>query len=568
MLEKLRKLNAILSRQDKWYIFWLFLFSVVVSFVEIGGVGVIMPFIHVATNFQNIFSSPILEKIYHWLGCTSPIQFVVYFGIALILFYIVRGGVNLFYNYLLARFAFSRYHILAYRLFENYLGMEYQHFINRNSGELLAIISKEALNLSLLIHHLLLLFSETLIGIIIIAILFWANWKMTLLIILFLGSNVLILKLIINRRIRRAGEIHSEMMREFNKVLLGSFGNFKFIKLKGNEQEVVEQFKKASEQISRSNIIFQTLNTTPRLFLETIGFSLVAFVVVYLVLKYQRDINVFLPLLSLFVLGLYRLLPSVNRIYNSFNSILFHLKSLDLIHNDLIYEPEELGDEPIEFKKEIQLKNIHFSYVPNKPILRGVNLTIKKGEKVGIIGESGKGKSTLVDLIIGLYKPTKGEILVDGVPLNSKNIKSWRKKIGYIPQQIYLIDGTVAENVAFGEEIDEERVREVLKMANLLDFLEKEHEGIYTYIGENGVKLSGGQKQRVAIARALYSNPEILVLDEATSALDSETEARIMDEIYRIGRDKTMIIIAHRLSTLDRCDRVVNIEEINGRGGR
>jgi ATP-binding cassette subfamily B protein len=358
------------------------------------------------------------------------------------------------------------------------------------------------------------------------------------------------------------------MMREFNKVLLGSFGNFKFIKLKGNEQEVVEQFKKASEQISRSNIIFQTLNTTPRLFLETIGFSLVAFVVVYLVLKYQRDINVFLPLLSLFVLGLYRLLPSVNRIYNSFNSILFHLKSLDLIHNDLIYEPEELGDEPIEFKKEIQLKNIHFSYVPNKPILRGVNLTIKKGEKVGIIGESGKGKSTLVDLIIGLYKPTKGEILVDGVPLNSKNIKSWRKKIGYIPQQIYLIDGTVAENVAFGEEIDEERVREVLKMANLLDFLEKEHEGIYTYIGENGVKLSGGQKQRVAIARALYSNPEILVLDEATSALDSETEARIMDEIYRIGRDKTMIIIAHRLSTLDRCDRVVNIEEINGRGGR
>jgi len=230
------------------------------------------------------------------------------------------------------------------------------------------------------------------------------------------------------------------------------------------------------------------------------------------------------------------------------------------MHNDLIYEPENLGNEEIKFNKKIELKNVSFSYEENKDILKDINLIIKKGEKVGIVGESGSGKSTLVDLIIGLYKPKKGKIFIDNVELNEKNLKSWRKKIGYIPQNIYLFDGTVAENVAFGEDFDENRVKEVLKLANILDFLEKNHQGIYTRVGENGVKLSGGQKQRVAIARALYNNPEILVLDEATSALDNETEKKIMDEIYKIGKNKTMIIIAHRISTLDRCDRIIKLE--------
>lgn len=566
--EKLKKLNYILSKQDKLYLFGLFFFSVIISIVEIFGVGIIMPFIQVATNFQTIFKNSFFSKIYNWLGCATPIEFIVYFGIGLVSFYLIRGGLNLFYSYTISHFAFSRYHILAYRLFENYLGMDYRRFIERNRGELVSMIGREANHLANLIYHLLLMFSEMLIFIIIVSILFWANLKMTLLILLFLAINGLILKFIIFNRVRRAGEVRSEMYKEFHKVLLGSFGNFKIIKLKGNEQELLEQFKNASHKISRSGIIFQTLSQTPRLFLETIGFSLIALVVVYLILKYQKDINSYLPLLSLFVLGLYRLLPSVNRLYSSYQGILYNIKGLDLIHNDLIYEPEELGNEKVEFKEKIELKGIYFGYRPEQLILKGLNLTIKKGEKIGIVGESGKGKSTLVDLIIGLYKPQKGKILIDGIPLTSKNIRNWRRKIGYIPQQIYLIDGTVAENVAFGEKMDREQVKKVLKLANLLDFLEKEQNGIDTQIGDNGIKLSGGQKQRVAIARALYSNPEILILDEATSALDSETETKIMDEIYKIGKDKTMIIIAHRLSTLDRCDRIVKIEELNGNGKR
>jgi ATP-binding cassette subfamily B protein len=363
----------------------------------------------------------------------------------------------------------------------------------------------------------------------------------------------------ISVKIRERGAERERLQRDFFELINSSFGNFKMIKLKGNEGELLSEFERASFGVARANISHSYLIEFPRIFLETLGFSIVVLIILYLILKYHRDITPDLPILSIFVLGLYRLLPSVNRIYRSFNHILFYLPSLEVVHNNLIYEPEELGDEPVQFQKQIEVRDLHFHFEEGKPILKGVNLQIKKGEKIGIVGESGSGKSTLLDLLVGLYKPVKGEILVDGVPISSKNVKSWRRKIGYIPQNIYLIDGTIAENVAFGEEIDPDRVRRALEMANLLEFLEKHHQGIETRVGENGVKLSGGQKQRVAIARALYNDPEILVLDEATSALDQETERKIMDEIYRVGENRTLIIVAHRLSTLDRCNRVVKL---------
>jgi ATP-binding cassette subfamily B protein len=294
--------------------------------------------------------------------------------------------------------------------------------------------------------------------------------------------------------------------------------------------------------------------------LEAIGFSLVAFIVVYLVYKYQGNIAAAFGLLSMFVLGLYRLMPSINRIMHGYNQILFYHRSLDIVHNDLFYEVEDLGDESIEFRREIRLEHLSFSYIEGKEILRDVSLTIPKGSKIAFTGESGSGKSTLVDLIIGLYRPQKGKILIDDQELNESNVKSWRRKIGYIPQNIYLFDGTVAENVTLGDPQDRKRLIEVLKLANIWDFLETHHQGLETRVGEGGVKLSGGQKQRIAIARALYTDPEVLVLDEATSALDNETEAKIMEEIYRVSKEKTLIIVAHRLSTLEGCDTIFGVE--------
>jgi WLAB PROTEIN len=263
-----------------------------------------------------------------------------------------------------------------------------------------------------------------------------------------------------------------------------------------------------------------------------------------------------LPIISMYALALYRILPALNRILSNYNTLLFFSNSLDVVYNDLNYTPQIEGKDFIDFKNKIELTNISFEYTKNKKVLEDINITINKGDKVAFVGESGSGKSTLVDLIIGLYRPLSGEIVIDDKKLTSDNIKSYRSKVGYIPQSIYLFDGTVGENVSFGYEYDKEKIIKVLKKANIYDFLSSK-EGIDTLVGDGGIQLSGGQKQRIGIARALYSDPEILVLDEATSALDNETEAKIMDEIYETSHDKTLLIIAHRLSTIERCDRKI-----------
>jgi len=260
----------------------------------------------------------------------------------------------------------------------------------------------------------------------------------------------------------------------------------------------------------------------------------------------------------MYALALYRILPALNRILSSYNTTLFLSKSLDIMYDELSYTPPKEGKEAVEFKEKIELKNISFEYIKGKKVLENINLNINKGDKIAFIGESGSGKSTLVDLIIGLYKPISGNIIIDDIELNSENIRAYRSKVGYIPQSIYLFDGTVGENVAFGYEYDKEKIIEVLKKANIYDFLSTK-EGIDTLVGDGGIQLSGGQKQRIGIARALYSNPEILVLDEATSSLDNETESKIMDEIYEVSGDKTLLIIAHRLSTVERCERKIKL---------
>jgi ABC-type multidrug transport system fused ATPase/permease subunit len=560
MKSTIYKLNSLLTKRDKQVLAGLLGFSVFISLIETIGIGVIMPFISVASNFELIQTNKYYNYVYQLFHFHSEINFVLAFGIGLILFYIFRSLINLAYFYSLNKFSQRRYHLLAYRLFENYMGMDYKNFIGKNSAHLTKNIINETNNLVQLISSILFMMSESFVLILIYSMLLYVNWKMTLLLTGFLVVNIILLKKFVSTKIKKAGIEREQFQQTFYEIIASSFGNFKIIKLKSKDKDILDKFSKASYGFANSNIKNATLSQFPRLFLEMIGFSLVAIIIIYLIIKYQTDIAGALPILMIFVLGLYRLMPSVNRIFTAYNQVLFYLQSLNIIHNELIYEPENLGDEEINFKEKIELKNINFSYIENKPVLKEINLSIQKGEKIGFVGESGSGKSTLIDIIIGLYKPENGKILVDDKELNENNLKSWRKKIGYIPQSIYLSDGNVATNVAFGDEIDEKRVKEVLKKSNILEFLEKHHEGIYTKVGENGVKLSGGQKQRIAIARALYNNPEILVLDEATSALDNETEKKIMEEFYSIGENKTMLIIAHRLSTLDGCDRIVKLE--------
>lgn len=559
MRSTISKLRYILTRHDKKFLVWLLLFSIVISAIETVGISIIMPFIAVASDFSLVESNLYYNFIYKLFGFSSYSSLVIAFGIFLIFFYIFRSGINLFYFHMLARFSDGRYHLIAYRLFENYIGMPYKNFIQKNSSTLTKSIINEAANLTQLLSSLLFMMSEIFVVIFIYGMMLWVNYKITFLLTVILAINALFLTKTVSKRIKKAGVKRAELQKQFYEIINRSFGNFKLIKLQSNDQDIMEEFAKASFGFAKANITNKTLSQFPRLFLEAIGFGLIAFIVTYLVWKYENDIASTLSLISMFVLALYRLMPSVNRIMSSYNSILFTYRSLEIVHNDLMYDSEKLDDEEILFNKKIVLKNVAFEYEENKPVLQNINIEIKKGEKIAFIGESGSGKSTLVDLIIGLYKPLKGEIIVDETALSDENIKSWRKKIGYIPQSVYLFDGSVGENVSFGRDYDQKQVDSALKKANIYDFL-KTKEGSKTKVGEGGIMLSGGQKQRIAIARALYGDPDILVLDEATSALDDETESKIMDEIYDASEDKTLMIIAHRLSTIDRCEKVYRLE--------
>ncbi|MEA1918104.1 MAG: ABC transporter ATP-binding protein, partial [Campylobacterota bacterium] len=517
------KLKSLLTKRDKHFLVGLLIFSIFISLIETAGISVIMPFIAVATDFNLIHTNSYYSYMYSTFNFTSDVTFVITFGASLILFYIFRSAINLLYFYLLNRFTQGRYHLLAYRLFENYMGMPYKDFVGKNSSTLTKSIINEAQNLTTLISAVLFMMSEVFIVIFIYTMMIYVNWKITLLLTVVLVLNALLMVKTVSKKIKQAGVIREEVQKKFYEIINRSFGNFKLIKLKSNDKEMLGEFGDASYAYASSNITNATLGQVPRLFLEAVGFGIIVFIITYLVWKYEGNVSGALAIISMFVLALYRLMPSVNRIMSSYNQILFVHKSLDIVHNDLMYSSEDLGDEDITFHNSISIKNLSFEYEKDKLVLQNINLEIKKGSKIAFTGESGSGKSTLVDIIIGLYRPKNGTIASDSLHVDDTNIKAWRSKVGYIPQSVYLFDGTVAQNVAFGSTLDLARVDDALKKAKIYEFL-KTKDGADTFVGEGGIMLSGGQKQRIAIARALYGNPEILVLDEATSALDDETE--------------------------------------------
>ncbi len=560
-MSSIKKLRAITSKKDKLFLLFLLILSIVLSLIETIGITSIMPFITLASDPSKILQNEYSKIVYDFFGFKNPINFMVLFGVLLVIFYIVRAAYTVMYSYLLNRFAFGRYHVFAYRLFRNYVGLPYKEFVKKNSSELTKNILGEASNLTTYIQNLLMMMSEIFTILFLYVLLLLVNWKMTLVLTVFLGIKVLFLTKTISKIIKIQGVKRAELFSKFYRILSETFGNFKLIKLTQNESTIYDEFNAASHGYSKANIINATLGQLPKTILETLGFSILVAVVIYILLKYENASFV-LPIISMYALALYRMLPAVNRIMSSYNGMLFMAKSLDILHEELTYYPPEEGNKKIDFDNYIYVNGACFEYAKDKTVLHKIDLKIYKGEKIAFIGESGSGKSTLVDLIIGIYRPSSGQLFIDGTPLTDDNIRSWRSRIGYIPQSIYLFDGTVAENVAFGYEIDEIRVVDALKKANIYDFLLQKN-GIHTRVGEGGIQLSGGQKQRIGIARALYSDPEILVLDEATSALDNETEAKIMDEIYSASEGKTLLVIAHRLSTVERCDRKISMS--NGR---
>lgn len=552
------KLRFLTTRKDKIRLFVLLLMTILNSLIETFGVGIIMPFITFASTPSLLLESKYGSIIYQFFGFSSTKTFMFVFSGGLILFYFFRLFYNAFYGYLINLFAYKKYHNLAFKLFQKILYSNYLDFTNKNSDVLRREITGDALNASHYIRNFLLLYSEFFTIFLLYLILLIVSWKMTLVLTCILSFKVLLITQTISKIIKKRGEEKVKIEGGFLGMLSNSFGNFKMIKIKNAQHKLEQDFLNKGYNRAQIEVSTQTLIDLPRNLLETFGFVILISCVVYILCRYE-DASAVLPIMSMYALALYKVLPSINKILNYFNGMKVYAKSLEIVYEELKETPLGEGGERIEFCKEIRLKNVYFSYIQGKPIIQDLNLTVKKGEKVAFIGPSGAGKSTLVDIIVGFYQPNSGEIFIDDTLLTQENIKSWRKKIGYIPQQIYLFDGDVAENIAFGSEYDEEKIVQACKIAKIYDFLQ-EHEGIHTKVGDGGIKLSGGQRQRIGIARAIYDNPEILVLDEATSALDNETEAQIMDEIYELSKDKTLLVIAHRLSTVERCDRRIEVK--------
>ncbi|MCE7307280.1 ABC transporter ATP-binding protein [Campylobacter coli] len=555
----LKKIFFILSKEDKKFLFSLLLFSVFISFVESFAISLVMPFITLASDFSYFNRNKYLIQLKDYLAL-PVFEIIVYFGVVLIVFYVLRALLNSYYFHLLARFSKGRYHAIAYKVFAKFLNTDYENFTQKNQSEILKSITGEVYNLSTMISSFLLMMSEIFVVLLLYTFMLLVNYKITLFLSLFMIINAFILIKVLSPIVKKAGLKREEAMKNFFEILNTNLNNFKLIKLKTKEDGVLNLFKTQSEIFAKANITNESVSAMPRIYLEGVGFCVLVFIVVFLVFKNQSDISGILATISIFVLALYRLMPSANRIITSYHDLLYYRSSLDIIYQILKQKEESLGEEKIDFDKELRLENLSFGYKDKKNLFTCLNLSIKKGEKIAFIGESGCGKSTLVDIIIGLLSPREGRVLVDKNELNMKNVKNYRQKIGYIPQNIYLFNDSIAKNISFGDEVDEEKLQRVIKQANLEHFVKNLPQGVQTKVGDGGSNLSGGQKQRIAIARALYLDPEILVLDEATSALDTESEARIMDEIYKISKDKTMIIIAHRLSTITRCDSIYRLE--------
>lgn len=555
----LKKLNRILERKRKFYLVILFFLSIFLSIVETAGVSVVMPFISIASN-PDMIDSGWYKYFFDFFDFSSKNRFIISFGAVIIAFYVFRSFYNIFYNYSLNKFSLGTFRYFATRLFKTYLGLPYKVYVQKNPSVLVQMISGEANNLSNLLLYMLRMFSEAVTVFFLYIFMLLVHWQITLVLTCILILIVLFVFATLIRFSKKLGERRYRANMKLSRIMWETFGNFKFIKLKGNEDQVFRVFSDSTNSLSHSSIISATLGTIPKNVLENLGFSLLIAAICYILWRYNSAAMV-IPIISMYALALYRMLPAINRILENLNSIAYVQQSLHSIYEDFNLETDTEGSASIAFTRSIRGEHLCFRYVKGEEVIKNISLEIGIGEKVAFVGESGSGKTTLVDLIIGIYRPTAGHLYVDDILIDHTNIRSWRSKIGYIPQSIYLFDGSVGENVAFGSsDFNEEKIIEVLKKAKIWEFLAS-REGIHTRVGEGGIQLSGGQKQRIGIARALYHDPEVLVLDEATSSLDDETEAHIMNEIYDVSGSKTLIIIAHRLSTVERCDRRIHIEE-------
>lgn len=572
MLKIIVEFFHLLTPNQRKRFYWLQVLVVIMAFTELVGIASIGPFMALIGDVSILERDNWLGTLYLKSTLSEPYEFVFYLGIIVLIILTTATIVSMYISWRLSMFATKVGAEIADRLYSYYLSQGWLFHTMGSSSELTKKIANESTRVTAQILLPLMLMNSRIVLTFSIAAMMFIYEPMVAIagVAIFSAAYVVLFKFV-RTRLQRNGENVSNMYAERFKLMNEGFGGIKDILLLGRSDGFINRFLKTGIQLAYSQGANTGMASVPRYFMELIAFGSMIGLVLYLVSNYQADLGTILPILSVYALAGMKLLPALQQIYASLATLKGNLSAYHSIREDLIsingYELEKTdsSNQKAATSNEISLKNITFGY-PSKATraLENVSLTIKDNSVVGIVGTSGSGKSTLIDIIVGLINPQQGEVLIDGVALTKDNMRAWQNKIGFVPQAIFLTEGTVAENIAFGIEehlIDYVKVTNALKLAHLDDLVESLEDGVHTKVGERGVQLSGGQRQRLGIARALYDDADVLVFDEATSALDGITEKIIMDAIRDFSGKKTLIMIAHRLNTVQKCDQIFMLEK-------
>ncbi len=578
-MRTLRKIISILTPKEIRHGVFLLMVIIIMALLDTIGIASILPFMAVLTNPGVIETSFILSKVFQFskiFGVENKQEFLFALGFFVFILLIVSLIFKALTTYLQVRFTLSLEYSMSKRLVEGYLHQPYIWFLNRHSADLgKTILSEVGGVVGNGISQVLEILAKGILAIAIIILLLVADPKLALIVgFTVIGAYGVIFKLTRNYLNRIGDERLKNNELRFTSII-EAFSAIKEIKVGGLEKIYAKRFSHPAKKYAILQATASVISVLPRFAFEAIAFGGIILLILYLMAQ-TGNINNILPLISLYVFAGYRLMPAVQQIYSALTKIAFFHPSFDKLFLDFKnLKPLELKEDKnlILFNKSISLNNVRYNY-PNtsRTALKGIDLNILPKSTVGLVGTTGSGKTTTVDIILGLLETQSGTLEIDGKIITKNNARAWQRSIGYVPQNIYLSDDTIAGNIAIGIDpidIDYEAVEKASKIANLHEFVIKELPKKYqTTVGERGIRLSGGQRQRIAIARALYHEPQVLILDEATSALDSLTEKAVMDAVNNLNKDITIIIIAHRLSTVKKCDNIFLLEDgkIRGKG--
>ena len=565
MIAYLKKFYSILSRSQTRSSFFLLILLILGMVLETIGIGSILPVLTVVSQpsgGDNFY----IEWIKQTFSMESDKSLTLLMLSGLVIIYFIKSLFLLFLVFYQAKFIYGIQKSLSYQFFEGYLCEDYSFHLSRNSSDLIRNTMSEVTQFTSAVNNTMSIFSEVLVLIGITFLLVLVEPYATILVISTMTALGIFYLILTKGKSEKWG--NERMHHDGKRIqhLQQGLSGIKEVKISGREKNFLEIYKFHNTGSASSNRKQSMIVALPRIFIELAAIcGIVLFIFLYL--TSQNNLNTVIPLLGLFALAAFRIMPSINRIVSAMQSVRFTLPILHTIHSEIMQLRNhsfkiEKSSIPLKLSSSIELKRVNFNYENSPTVLKDIDLVIPNGSCIGIIGESGAGKSTLLDLLLGLNLPSSGQILIDGKEIG-ECLREWQKGIGYVPQEVFLTDDSLKRNIAFGlkdEDIDIKKIEKAIHLAKLDDFVSALEEGLDTKVGERGVRISGGQKQRIGIARALYENPSVLVLDEATSSLDVITEREVMNSIRELIGSKTIIIVAHRMSTMADTDFLFKIE--------